>query len=356
MKINFIVPFTSCTGGIKIVFEYANRLSEKGHDVIIYMPIVAYNFDSVEKREPLKLLKSSLGNVIKRGKNVNWFDLKVKVKLVPLIKNSFIRDADVSIATAWPTAYDVDKLRDSKGKKVYLIQHYETWSGPKDKVDKSYKLPLKHIVIAKWLYDLMQEKFSKKDIELVYNGIDFNEFNNYKRNKIESDECITISMMYHTLEWKGVKDGIKAFEQAQQKVNKKLKLKLFGMEKDEDVPKYAEFYLKPDKKTLKDIYCESDIFIYPSRKEGWGLTPMEAMACECAVLGTNTGCIEEIGINNKNCIVVQPENIEELTYGLIRLIESKELRDAIAKEGYETALKFSWNVSVEAMEKALMGL
>lgn len=43
MKINFIVPEITRTGGMNIIFQYANRLLERGHDVELYSPIIPFN-------------------------------------------------------------------------------------------------------------------------------------------------------------------------------------------------------------------------------------------------------------------------------------------------------------------------
>lgn len=346
MKINFIVPFTSLTGGIKIIFEYCNRLSARGHDVLIYVPMKAYKFNNKGLVGKLVTLKSSVGNTLKRGTKVDWFDLDAKVKLVPIIKNAFIRDADICVATAWPTAYDVYNLDDSKGKKVYLIQHYEIWSGEKDLVDGSYKLPMNQIVIAKWLQETMKDKFNQNST-LIYNGINFDEFK-YK-DEFKDNKDIIISMLYHSLEWKGFKDGLSAFEIVKKKYPG-IKLKLFGTESGEDIPEYAEFYEMPTKSELNNIYNESDIFIFPSKSEGWGLTVVEAMACKCAVVGTNTGALSEIGIHEKNAMISNPNDVNALAENIIKLIDNEEIRKNISEEGYITALNLDWSISVDKIE------
>ncbi len=351
MKINFIIPFTGKTGGIKVIFEYANRLSEKGHDVICYVPMKAYKFDNVGFKGVIKNIKASIGNSIVRGKTVNWFKLKVPIKLVPLINNTFIREADISIATAWPTAYDVNKLNKTKGKKFYLIQHYETWSGPLNKVDNSYKLDLNQIVVAKWLQDLMKDKFNNKAVQLVHNGIDFNEF--YNHNKIINNQ--TVCIMYSKINWKGFEDGIKAFQIVKKQINN-LKLIVFGLEKGIDVPEYAEFHLKPNKNELREIYSKSDVFVFPSRFEGWGLTPLEAMACKCAVVGTNTGAVKEIGINGENMLISEPEDINGLANNLLKILKDNDLLERISNNGNNTVLNFSWQKSVDKFEKILMDM
>ncbi|MBV4423556.1 glycosyltransferase family 4 protein [Clostridium tyrobutyricum] len=348
MKINFIVPFTSKTGGIKIAFEYANRLKKNGHNVIIYVPMKAYKFVRKGVIGELKIIKSSIGNTLKRGTKVNWFDLNVPVKLVPIISNKYIRNADAVIATAWPTAYDVYNLDNAKGKKYYFIQHYEIWSGNKKDVDNTYKLPLKQIVIAQWLKNLMKEKFQNRNAIITYNGIDFKEF--YNNNKIFNSN--TISMMYSKQDWKGYKEGLKAFRRIRDRYSN-LKLILFGMEKGDDIPDYADFYLNPSKEELRKIYSCSDIFIFPSKFEGWGLTPLEAMACKCAVVGTRVGCFDEIGIHGQNVMLSEPNDTDTMEYNIQQLLDDKQLLRNISEAGYKSVLKFDWNKSVENFEKIL---
>lgn len=346
MKINFILPFKFLTGGIKVAFEYCNRLQELGNDVKIYIPIKPYKFNNNGCIGLLKRYKLMFENIIKKNEKISWFDLNVEIKLVPSIRDSYLRDADIVVATAWPTAYDVSLLGKKKGKKVYLIQHYEQWSGDKNEVDGSYRLDLNKIVIAKWLKELMKDKF-KSDSKLIYNGIDKTQFLDQEKIK---NKHITICMMYHKLEWKGFSDGLKAFEIAKDKFPN-IKLKLFGTEKGEDIPEYAEFYLNPDKNKLKDIYATSDIYLFPSRCEGWGLTVIEAMACKCAVVGTFTGALEDIGRNNINSLISNTKDIKNLSENLIRAIEDKDLREMLSKNAYESVVDLMWDKSVNKMQE-----
>lgn len=346
MKINFIIPFTSLTGGIKVVFEYCNRLKALEHDVTIYVPMKAYKFNNSGIIGFFKTVKASIGNIFVRGKKVKWFDLKCKIKLVPYISDKYIEDADICVATAWPTAYDVEKLCESKGKKVYFIQHYEIWSGNKEEVDNSYSLDLNQIVIAKWLKDLMYNEFGKKST-VIYNGIDESEF--YIKEKKVNNE-ITISILYHELEWKGFDDGIKAIELVREKYPN-IRVKAFGKKMGENIPDYIEFYENPTREELKNIYIDSDIYVFPSKNEGWGLTVIEAMACKCAIVGTNTGAIAEVATDYKDCLISEPMDIEGLSKNIIKLIEDDELRNKISQNAFELALNFQWSKSVKKMEE-----
>lgn len=348
-KINIIVPFTNLTGGIKIIFEYSNRLYEKGYDVLIYAPMIAYKFNFSGFMGLMKRVKATLGNV-KRGNKVKWFDLKVPIKLIPYICNNFVRDADFIIATAWPTAYDVKKLNGSKGKKLYFIQGYEIWSGSKEEVDGSYKLGLMNIAISKWIKDILENEVGAKVDYIIHNGIDFNEF--YCENKVFNKRK-KILMLYHEHELKGYIDGLKAFELVKSKYTD-IDLILFGIKKGKlPIPKYAEFYENPSRNLLRELYCKSDIYLFPSRFEGFGLTLLEAMACKCAVVGTKTGILEEIGIDKENVLLSSPRDINTLAENIELLIKNNELLRKISENGHDTVRNFSWDNSVRKFMEIL---
>jgi len=134
MKITFILPFLGLAGGIRVVFEYANRLTDRGHEVSIVYPLMPPNSKpSSSMVSSIKRMGSAALNLM-RGNNVDWFDVKAKLVRIPTINPSailntehLVPDADVIIATAWETAYFVNNLDNRKGKKFYFIQHYEIW-------------------------------------------------------------------------------------------------------------------------------------------------------------------------------------------------------------------------------------
>ena len=150
LKINFLIPFKSLTGGIKVVFEYANHLKNLGHSVTVTYPLIPYYFG--EKAFNLKdrwwQFRGTLANII-LGNKVKWFDLKVDLKRVPWITKHFTSQSDIVIATAWPTASSLAKLPEQAGRKFYFVQGYEIWDGNKLRVEKSYELPLRKSMLSK---------------------------------------------------------------------------------------------------------------------------------------------------------------------------------------------------------------
>ena len=95
---------------------------------------------------------------------------------------------------------------------------------------------------------------------------------------------------------------------------------------------------------LHQLYRESDIFVFPSLWEGYGIVLAEAMAHGLPVVATNVSAIPEIVRNGENGILVPPGNVEALTEALAELLDNAELRQQLADKSIEIAKSFkSWD-------------
>src|SRR5689334_17178994 len=154
-RLNFVLPFfpTKPVGGVKNFYQFANRLTERGHEVTML-----YSIRRPFKRQRTPVLLRLL--ITKwRARGTDWFKLspKIKTAIVPEITDRYVPDGDATICTWWQMAYAVASLSKSKGKKCNLIQDYELWTGQEDKVHQSYSLPIRHIVIAEYLRKIVSE-------------------------------------------------------------------------------------------------------------------------------------------------------------------------------------------------------
>lgn len=93
------------------------------------------------------------------------------------------------------------------------------------------------------------------------------------------------------------------------------------------------------------VYQTSDIFISTSWWEGFGLLPLEAMACGGAVITSKSGGVNEFAVDNSNYLMFESKNELELTDKLRRLINDKNLRNRLSQEGVKTTESFDWDKS-----------
>ena len=351
LRISFIIPFTGVTGGIAVVLEYYRQLTAMGHEVSIFYPLIPYQ-QFLHPRPLWKKViicaKQFLSNLIKFRRLIPLFSENIPVKPVPWISDVFIPQADAVIATAWPTAYDVAGLSPKKGRKIYFVQHYEIWSGRADKVDDSYRLPLAIITIAPWLTELMKSKFNRNDITEIHNGIRLDKF--YPPANKDFNHA-SILLMAHDLEWKGTKDAIDALAIVKERYPL-APVKMFGMCARPNAPFDFEYHQNPPYEKLLSLYQDAAIFISPSHKEGWHLPPMEAMACKCALVATNVGCIPTLN-NGKNMLLAEIKNPSSIADGIIKLLDDKALTEKIAGNGLKCIIEYDWSKPAEKLVAAI---
>jgi alpha-1,3-rhamnosyl/mannosyltransferase len=101
----------------------------------------------------------------------------------------------------------------------------------------------------------------------------------------------------------------------------------------------AELGYVPDS-VLANLYANAKALVYPSKFEGFGLPPLEAMALGCPVIATKCTAIPEIC--GDAAYYTDPENEEAFRNSLIDVEKSLELRDKLARAGLEQAKKFTW--------------
>jgi glycosyltransferase involved in cell wall biosynthesis len=88
------------------------------------------------------------------------------------------------------------------------------------------------------------------------------------------------------------------------------------------------------------VYNLSDLFVYPTRYEGFGLPALEAMACGVPVITTNVSSMPEI-IGDTG-VLVEPHNATALADAITRTISNSQLMAELAVKGLERAKQFTW--------------
>lgn len=94
---------------------------------------------------------------------------------------------------------------------------------------------------------------------------------------------------------------------------------------------------------MPHLYAGAEALIYPSSVEGFGLPPLEAMACGTAVITSKAGAIPEVvGLNNA-LFVDDPNDAGGLSRLMVRIIDSKPLRTELIRRGQVWHRSFTWN-------------
>lgn len=106
-----------------------------------------------------------------------------------------------------------------------------------------------------------------------------------------------------------------------------------------------------DEKELKKYYALCDIYVCPSKLEGFGLTVLEAMIAGKPIIATKVGAIPEILEDKVNGILVESDNIASMSDAIIGLVQNKDLATSIGNMNAKYIINnFDWIKSVMKVE------
>jgi alpha-1,3-rhamnosyl/mannosyltransferase len=100
-----------------------------------------------------------------------------------------------------------------------------------------------------------------------------------------------------------------------------------------------------DEESLACLYSNARALVFPSLYEGFGLPILEAMACGCPVICSNTASLPEVA--GDAALLINPHNVEELADAIDRIVDDSTLRDDLIRKGYGRAACFSWKKTAE---------
>jgi len=100
-----------------------------------------------------------------------------------------------------------------------------------------------------------------------------------------------------------------------------------------------------DEEELPKWYNAADLFVFPSLYEGFGLPPLEAMACGTPVITSNASSLPEV-VGDAG-IIVDSFNTDEMVRAMYEVLTNDGLREDMSKRGLKMANMFSWEKAAE---------
>lgn len=111
---------------------------------------------------------------------------------------------------------------------------------------------------------------------------------------------------------------------------------------DEDVW-FADYVPRPE---VPRWMASADLFVYPSFYEGFGLPPLEAMACGAPTIVSNTSALPEVV--GEAALLVDPYDVESIAEAMGRALTDEALRRTLSQRGRARARRFSWERTARA--------
>ena len=117
--------------------------------------------------------------------------------------------------------------------------------------------------------------------------------------------------------------------------------------------KWITFTGKVSDEKLISIYQKASILVLPSLYEGFGLPPLEAMACGCPCVVSNVASLPEVC--GDAVLYCDPYDVKDIAYNMKRVLCDVELRHKLVKLGQERVKMFTWenpaNAFIDAIEE-----
>lgn len=357
MRITFVLPQSGAKpgGGLKVVYEYANGLARKGHEVtVLHAPMKRVGERSLSRALRRAVVYTGRALGLKGGHRPDaWFELDPQVETLwaPTLAPRHVPRADAVVATAWESAEWVARYPVDRGARFYLIQHQEAMFDGADpeRAMATWKLPLHKIVIARWLREIAEGL--GEATSYVPNGLDFERFG--LDVPIAERSPHRVLMLYQDLTWKGSQDGLAALRKVKERVPE-LKATLFGLpQPPEDLPDWITYERNPAQNRLRRLYNEAAVFLGPSWAEGWPLPPAEAMQCGAALCVTDIGGHREYALHEQNALLSPAKDPAALAANLETLLTDPARRIALATSGHAYIQRFTWERAVTTFEQVL---
>jgi glycosyltransferase involved in cell wall biosynthesis len=382
MKISFVLITTSLAGGVRYVFEVANGLKNRGYNVKILSLAGDHSWfkglkvEVVYKEPIMNKISKTLYNLYKVYNLIKLKNSKIKPYDSLLIFNSllgiksdlvtelaeFIQnfDSDITIATYYLTAFSV-WFSQSK-RPFYLMQDFpELVENNEGKIGLnmfklSLKLPFSFVTVSSYTKQLILDNNPTARVTIANPGVNLEVFR--PKRELQNDNKRRVMLILRGQKQKGDNIGLEVLKI----VNKKIPIHAIIVGSKNLVKTYSKtigidfsytVFSNVDDEKLSRLYSSADAFIFTSYAEGFGLPPLEAMACGTPVVMSDNKGSRDYAVNGYNALVSQPGDVKSLSDNLIKVLQDDKLREKLIENGLETAKRFTWSSTVNNFEKAL---
>lgn len=350
MRIIFLTPPDSISGGLRVVVKHAQAMAARGHDA----RIVANARPWPSWRDQLRALRhGKLRETRQRARPIHGLLAQSGLPVHTLdrarpIVASDVPDADVVVATWWETAVWMAQLPASKGVKVHLVQGYETWGDPAGtaRVHAALQLPNLKVAISSGLKRDLEVILGDLGMAVVPNAVDLAQFDAPPRARNHPPR---IGFIYAQTPIKAVDRCLAVVERVRQRIPD-LQVLAFGAEHDcpeMPLPDGTEYHWRPRQDDIAALYARCDAWLFATRIDSFGLPVLEAMACRTPVVGLPVGAAPDLLADGAG-VLVSPSGESDLpdamAEAVVNLLQGPESAwQAMSERAHARAHAYSWN-------------
>ena len=352
MRISFVLSSLGLSGGVLAVTEYANRFAQRGHEVTLVTPRGTIDPVIRNKVNSLVRIRESSFAQSRGPQYYQW--LRLSWSLANAVPAS-----DVIVTTHTPTTvpgFFASKLG-AKGKLVWLYADYpEMFEG---RPIEGWLL--RHAI--RWhTHAVTFTEHSRKELgnsahdKTTVVGLGLSDRTLFRPVNIEdrsAHDGYTVLYVGDPRPRKGMTDFVEAAAIARKEVPE-LKVMIVSkmpIQAIDSVPN--QIIHRPTRAELIRAYSSCDLFVSASWGEGFGLPPLEAMACATPVVLTDSGGVRDYAVPEENCLMVPPRCPKKMAAAMVRIATDTQLAARLSRNGPSTAEKYTWTKATDRFEEIL---
>jgi len=196
-------------------------------------------------------------------------------------------------------------------------------------------------------------KIDANRVKVIYHGINHNQFKVLKKSNINMRLPKKFILSVGSIEpRKNLLGLLKSYDLLSIDLKKEYKLVLVGFKgwNNKDIIKiinknknYIQYLGYLSEEDLVKAYNLASLFVYPSFYEGFGLPPLEAMACGTPVVTSNVSSLPEVG--GDAVVYCNPYDINDIKEKIEMVLNNETLQQQMIEKGLQRAKKFTWEQS-----------
>lgn len=329
-------------GGAAVVFRHAKGLVARGHAVTVIAPQRGPGVVSVARHLAVQVRDRVHGVRGATPYASDGVDILEPATVSGIDWNRY----EAVIATGHQTAPWVAK---HAANGHYFLQGDERALSAR--AGETWSLPLRRFAVSHWLADLVRANGHKVE-GVVPNAVDPAAF---ALDAPLANRALRVIALYHRHPVKGPETLIRALgllREALPNLNASL---VAARPPSHRLPDWVEVVIRPTPAPLRELLNGSAVCLHTSVVEGWGLFPMEAAACGCAVVSTaSLGPREYLKVGS-SMIEVPVGDADALASEAIGVLRDPARRIDMAGAGLRDVSRFSWEESTAALDRLLTG-
>jgi len=341
MVIYFLLESTELSGGVRVVFDHARLLIQKGHQVFI---------------------RARFGDH-------QWYHHDITIEYVDDLAAPVAIDAvspDVVIATFWTTVAAATRMNCQQV--FHFCQGFEgdlpEYAGIREHIDQAYRAPIPKLTVGNWLTSRLQDIYADSGFAVYTIGqiVDTALFNPsrflfgsfFRRLSHRPVKILLMGLFESSV--KGIPDALYALDMIRKQAYRIHVTRISSheiSETEKQITPISQYLTKQPPETIAHLYRTHDLMIAPSHaQEGFGLPFAEALASGLPCIATAIPSHLSFDEKHDYAVFVPPNNPEAIAQAIIKLLGNPPQQSYLRKRGPQLMQQlFASNSATERLEQ-----